>query len=170
VEENKKAPVERTCELTIESKILIAQEGVAAYWSSPQSEDTQTFDFGAQTVNYVYHQYLNGERTYVNDNSGTIFEGWEIMKEKYGLRGLRDDQLEASESSSIAEELAHKALDEVKLKGWSPRVKTQIFGGVAHLVLPFIKKEFPKAQLSKHPRNGNVEGLYKLMEEVFSYA
>lgn len=170
VEEAKKPAKNKSCILTIEDKILIAQEGAAAYWSQPQKEDTQTFDFGAQTVNYVYHEYKNGQSTYVNDFSGTIQEGWEILKRSNPEIGVsRDEHLEEEELVKLASSLAQKAIDEVNLKGWSKRVKTQVFGGVAHLVFPYIKKAFPKAVMPHSPRNGNVEGLYNLMEEVFSY-
>lgn len=164
VEEHKKPPVERAGYINVNEKILISQEGVAAYWSSPQNEATQTLDFGAQTINYAFHRK---DRVYINDMSGTINEGWEILKEKHGLRDIPDDELNEQEARKIAEELVQKAIDEVKLKGWTPRYKTQVFGGVAHLVKDHVMKHFPNIVISAQPRNGNVNGLYNLLNEVF---
>lgn len=164
VEKNKQAPVEKRATLTINDKILITQEGEAAYWANPEDEDTQTLDFGAQTINYAFHRK---DRVYINDLSGTIPEGWEILKDRHGLRDLEDYELDEKESRKIAEELAKKAIDEVNLKGWSPRKKTKVYGGVAHLVFEYIMKEFPRATIAANPRNGNVDGLYKLVLEVF---
>lgn len=164
VEEEKTPPIEKRGTLTINDKILIAQEGAAAYWASPTDEATQTLDFGAQTINYAYHRK---DRAYINDYSGTIPEGWEILKEKHGLRDLDDDQLEEHEARKIAKELVDKAFDEVSLKGWSTRNKTQVFGGIAHLAFDYVLAKFPKATITAKPRNGNVDGLYKLLTEVF---
>jgi plasmid segregation protein ParM len=167
VEEHKKPPVERSSTITINDKILITQEAVAAYWSSPQNETTQTLDFGAQTINYAFHRK---DRVYINDMSGTIDQGWEILKEKHGLRNIPDDELNEKEARAISEELVKKVVDEVKLKGWDSRYKTQVFGGVAHLVSDHVAKYFPNISVLGNPRaarNANVNGLYNLINEVF---
>lgn len=169
VEEPKKPPVEKAGSITINDKILISQEGVAAFWSNPQDETTQTFDFGANTINFAYHQR---GRIYINNMSGTIDNGWEILKKNHGLEGISDEELDEKEARKIAEELAKKAIDEVKLRGWDKRFKTQIFGGVAHLVKDHIMKEFPNIIIPGSPRdarNANVNGLYNLVNEVFKH-
>jgi plasmid segregation protein ParM len=166
VKDTKKKPKTKSTIITIEEKLFITPEGAAAYWSDPQSEDTQTFDFGAKTINLVYHQCKNNEAVYINSKSMTIWYGWENVKASNGLRNVKDELLEEEEAIRLSSALVRKAIDEAKKLGWSERVKTQVFGGVAHVVHPHIKKEFTRSYIPQFPRNGNVEGLYANMEEV----
>lgn len=162
VEKKGLSPEEKKGEVIINT-VLISQEGVAAYWSHKQEEYTQTFDFGAKTINYCCHDEA---QDLVNLNSGTIDEGWEIMKDIHDLRGKSDATLSDDQKEMMARELAQKAIDEVKLKGWSPEYKTQVFGGVAREVLPYIQQEFPHALTYPNPRYANVNGLYSILEDV----
>ena len=162
VEKSRTEPTAVKGEIDI-TRVMISQEGVAAYWSQKQEECTQTFDFGAKTINYCFH---NEDQEYDNLSSGTIDDGWEIMKHMYGLRGVSDKSLPQDKVDLMAKELAQKAIDEVKLRGWSAHYKTQVFGGVADIVLPYIKQVFPRAETYPNPRNANVNGLYTILEDV----
>lgn len=144
------------------NKVLIVQEGVAAYWSNKQDEQTQTLDFGAKTINYCVH---DDEQIIDNMSSGTIDGGWETMKDLNDLRGVADSKIDSDKKEEMARELVQKVISEVELKEWSPEYKTQVFGGVAKEVLPYIQQEFPRAVVYPNPRNGNVNGLYNILED-----
>lgn len=144
------------------NKVLIVQEGVAAYWSNKQDEHTQTLDFGAKTINYCVH---DDEQIIDNMSSGTIDGGWETMKDLNDLRGENDSKIDDQKKEEMSRELAQKAISEVRLKEWSSEYKTQVFGGVAKDVLPYVQQEFPRAVVYPNPRNGNVNGLYNILEE-----
>lgn len=167
VEKDKEKPEEKKGEITINDRIIISQEGAAAYWSHPQDEQTCTLDFGAKTINYVFHK---ANRVYNNSLSGTINHGWEIMKDDHGYRGIDDSEIDLKVKQEMAEELAQKLIDEAGLKEWDTNCITQVFGGVTDLVFPYIKAYFPRAVKYPDPRNGNVNGLYKLLEGIFVYA
>ena len=156
VKEAKKEPKKKTFTFEIGKDIVISPEGVAAYWSDPQEEDTQTLDFGAQTINFCFHRFKDGGATFIEDFSGTITDGWETLKESN--KGIKRDNL--------ADIIANTAIERVNKLGWSKDLKTQVFGGAAEFVYPYIKEAFPYAELGDVARNANVIGLYNYMEEV----
>lgn len=167
VKEFKKKPELKETKIIINDRILISQEGAAAYWSDPQCEDTQVLDFGAKTINYAYYNYDNGQSIYVNTKSSTEDMGWETMKHKFSLSHKKDRNMEPEEVEKVARELAKTAIEVIdKRVKWSPDNLTQVFGGVAEQVFPYIKKKFPRAYIPNDPRNGNVIGLFNTLEEV----
>lgn len=172
VEENKQKPVVRTGRIFVNSKILISQEGATGYWSSPQAEPVQTFDFGAYTINLAYHDYIPDSeipRVYINDKSTTIYDGWAILKQKNGFEDVHDQFIPLEKRRGMAEQLVGKAVDMAKQLGWNENTKTQVLGGVADDAFEYVLKKFPRAYMVAQPRNANVIGLYNLMTEVFPH-
>jgi plasmid segregation protein ParM len=170
VKEYKKDPGVCETKIIINDRILISQEGSAAYWSDPRQEDTQVLDFGAKTINYAYYNYHEGQSVFVNRKSYTEETGWEVIKHDYGLTHKKDEKLEPHEIDKMAGDLAKKAIEAVDRVKWSPDNVTQVFGGVAAHVFPYIKKKFPRAYIPNDPRNGNVIGLFNALEEVHLHA
>ena len=89
------------------------------------------------------------------------------MKHKFSLSHKKDRNMEPEEVEKVARELAKTAIEVIdKRVKWSPDNLTQVFGGVAEQVFPYIKKKFPRAYIPNDPRNGNVIGLFNTLEEV----
>jgi plasmid segregation protein ParM len=170
VEKTNEKPSCKNITIHINERILIGQEGAVAYWSDPQAENTQTLDFGAKTINFSFHEYYKGQSIYTDTKSGTEWEGWETMKAKNRLSHKEDSELTTEEIDIMAFSLAKVAFTRIDKLGWSKDAYTQVFGGVAKEVFPYIKDEFQRAVLSHDPRNANCVGLFKLLEEVHAYA
>lgn len=171
VKQTRKEPSTRECAIKINEKLLIAQEGAMAFWSDPRDENTQILDFGAKTINFAYYDYYDYKRpTYINSNSGTEFSvGWETIKQQFGFSKKSDDQINPNDISKMASSLAKTAINESGKLNWDKDCLTQIFGGVAHVVYPYIKEKYPRAYVPEDPRNGNVVGLFYTLEEAHAY-
>jgi hypothetical protein len=126
------------------------------------------FDFGAKTINFAYYNFYKGQSTYVNKNSGTEWTGWETIKQQYGFAGMKDEHLSPKDVKEMAFALAKKAIDTIGRVDWLKENVTQVFGGVAREVYPYIKQSFPRAYIPEDPRNGNVIGLFNTLEEAHS--
>jgi plasmid segregation protein ParM len=170
VKQTRKEPSTRECSIKINEKLLIAQEGAMAFWSDPRDENTQILDFGAKTINFAYYDfYLYNKPTYVNAKSGTEWNGWETTKQQFGFSKKNDDQINVNEIKKMASSLAKTAINVSGKLDWDTDCLTQIFGGVAHVVYPYIKEKFPRAYVPEDPRNGNVIGLFHTLEEAHAY-
>jgi plasmid segregation protein ParM len=104
-----------------------AAEGISCFWSNPQLGLVRILDIGSGTVNY---STINNQH-YIDKDSGTL---------PFGVNTNKSNNIQAL-SRGIA---THT------LKKWNSQDNVFIVGGVAEIIIPYIKEYFPNAKIL-HP-------------------
>lgn len=141
--------------------VRIATEGGAAFWADPQLPPGKIFiiDIGSGTVNLC----AISEKRFIHQSSGTMNIGMETMKNKTDLEGMTRGIIQSS----------------TKLK-WKKEDNILVCGGIANIILPYIKKHYINAEvlrpqlkrdhdiLQVKPVFANAVGFYHLAKGAFS--
>lgn len=125
------------------NRILIGIEGGSSFYQYPREGRVRIIDIGSRTTNVVtYEDYV-----YINRESTTLDMGWETYKEI---------------TANNAEALTKSIVGQVSRRKWSLDDPVLVVGGVAELMLPYLKNSFPNAEVVEDAIYSNVKGYYAL--------
>jgi plasmid segregation protein ParM len=139
------------------SRVEVAAEGGASFWSNPQMGLIRILDVGSGTVNAATLK----DKRYIDKDSFTL---------SYGMETQDDTDIEDM-SNGIAGEC---------LKRWKRNDLLWLIGGAAETIQPYIKNHFPNSQVlrpnikvgggikSVSPIYANAIGFYQIARGVFS--
>ncbi|MFS1514852.1 ParM/StbA family protein [Chengkuizengella sp. SCS-71B] len=127
------------------SKVKVAVEGGAAFWSSPKDGLIRVIDGGSKTINYV--TMVN--RRYVDRESGSLPFGFGTNK------------------SDNHKELANRIAGEVSKK-WGDYDEIWVVGGCARELAGLLQPYFPNSKSLQNPLYANAIGYYRIGKSVES--
>lgn len=121
-------------------KVGIAPEGLAAWYSQPNSDDLNIWDFGSSTI----HAIAVRKRKLLDSRSRTFDFGFETMVDN-NYEGLME---------SLASQM------EKKWNDGNPKV--MCIGGKAVEMFQYVRKYYANAILHNNPEFANALGLYEM--------
>lgn len=131
--------VRKTIRIT---RVEVAAEGGAAFWSAPESGLIRIIDVGSATINCA--SLLNG--SYVDLASFTL---------GYGL--------DPNDLSGLVRAITINAIK----NGWAKTDEIRLVGGAANVLEPLIRDEFPNTKVLPRPMYANAIGFYTIGRRVY---
>lgn len=113
--------------ITVED-VKVSPEGASAFFSNPKTGNIRILDIGSGTVNMA----TISDKKFIHKSSGTMDTGMETLKNKNDLDGMARGIVQAT----------------TKLK-WKKDDAVFVCGGIASLILPYLKKHYAVAELLK---------------------